>query len=260
LKPTRVNGPKLPKENTYILEETETQVVLLSGFTKKSGNGKTGDMLQSYILARNIHPVELVKSKQDAIVCFDCPLKSGNGCHEAPLLGKAPTSMWRKYRRGGYSRLIDLSLLRGKKIRFGVYGEPTLIPIEIVRAMASVSVDWLGYTHRWKEEKIQPYKDFFMASTSPSDSWLARAKGWRDFEISDSPVSGKVLCPASELAKKERESRGIHKDVSCATCGLCSGNLTNSARGALVPFTAKSVWNPVHSTVAKKARVALGIN
>lgn len=79
---------------------------------------------------------------------------------------RAPNSIWQAYKRGRYARLVDLSLLRGRKIRFGAYGDPIHIPFPIVKAIASVADNYTGYTHQWANPMYRAYSAFFMASTN----------------------------------------------------------------------------------------------
>ena len=65
--------------NGYILWEGASLidgapiVVIATGFASRSTNRKTGGMVQTYILRRDIDPVSAVQSGDDASICGDCP-------------------------------------------------------------------------------------------------------------------------------------------------------------------------------------------
>jgi|SRR5262252_6059864 len=237
-------GIRTPKENGYIIFESDEIVAIATGFKSSSANTKTGGMIQTWFLDKRINPAEAVKTGADKAVCFDCPFAGGQGCYVA--VGKAPLGVWRKYQRGGYFHLIDLTLVAGRKFRFGSYGEPILLPIGIVRAIAAASNGWTGYTHQWRQVKYLAYRDYLMASTSDADDALARSFGWRTFCVTDSETDS-IVCPASAEAG--------HR-TTCEKCGLCSGNLRKSPRG-VVRNVAKSIRIKSHGIKANAARRAI---
>ena len=105
--------------------------------TFRSGNVKTGNMVQVWILLEDHHPVQGVASGLDAsTICRGCPFASGNGCYVN--VGQAPRSIWSAYHRGNYPVLERADygkVFQGRKVRFGAYGNPTLIPLTIVEAI-----------------------------------------------------------------------------------------------------------------------------
>lgn len=98
-------------------------------------------------------------------------------------------------------------------IRFGSYGCPTAIPLNLVAALSEAATTYTGYTHEWHRADIDGYKDYFMASCHKDSKIfskkLAEAYGWRAFVTDE--TEGTLLCPNT--------SHG----VSCSKCGLCSG-------------------------------------
>jgi hypothetical protein len=209
----------------YILHETAQTVVIATGFGRPSTNPKTGPTVQVLSLVRNTHPVEAAQTGADRAVCFSCPLrpsKSG-GCYVRKE--QAPAQIWKSYRAGKYPHLADRwHLFTGRVIRFGAYGEPTLLPLGTVAAIAEVSSHWLGYSHQWKKPSFQGYRQYFMASCSGrAEAQAAQAAGWRTFTIipeQEAATPGEILCP--------NEVNG----TQCYACGLCSG--TTSRRRSVV--------------------------
>lgn len=200
----------------YILAETAQTVVIATGFGRPSTNPKTGPTVQIWSLVRNTHPVEAARTGADRAVCFSCPLrpaKSG-GCYVKK--NQAPANVWKSYCLGKYPHIADrYHLFAGRVVRFGAYGEPTLLPIPTVSAIAAVTAHWLGYTHQWRRPAFAAYKKFFMASCKGrEEAKEAQALGWRTFTIipeDAAPLRAEILCP--------NETKG----TQCITCGLCNG-------------------------------------
>ena len=46
---------------------------IVSIATLHSSNRKTGDMVQTWILPRDLHPLDVVKTGQDSCICGQCP-------------------------------------------------------------------------------------------------------------------------------------------------------------------------------------------
>ena len=209
--------------------------------TLESRNVKTGNMVQIWFLLEHTSPIEGVKSGLDALtICKDCIFASGNGCYVE--VGRAPTMVWKKFKACGYPELNPCDYSRvfsGRKIRFGAYGNPTLLPLSIVKAIASVSNGWTGYFHDWKTNPLaKEYAKFFMASTETESSYrLAKSLNFRIFHVS--PVQ-----PADTL-----ECLSETKQMQCADCKLCSG---------LSKSRLPSIWiNPHGSKKSKASNAAL---
>ena len=161
----------------------------------------------------------------DGSNCLDCPF-SGNqgegGCYTHKYQQYVGfVSMLRSIKAMDLTILSNdkvdeiIEMCKGSYVRFGTYGEPSLLPLELVRNIADVAKSWTGYTHQWEKQWAQPFKDYFMASRHESN----KAEGWRSFQaltIHNHRSSNTVGCPASK--------EGGYKS-NCATCGLCSGLL-----------------------------------
>lgn len=201
----------------------------------KSSNAKTGSMLQTYIIRSNVHPVQAVQTGGDLAICNDCPMrglvatrkrrrkgkKNFRACYVN--VGQGPAMVYGALRRGRY---VDYNpaehdrFIAGRKIRFGTYGEPVLIPLELLRHLASISSGWTGYTHQWANPAYAEYRFLLMASvhglSGPWSREHAKSLGWRTFRTmrDGEPADGEALCPASKEAG--------HR-LSCLTCNLCDG-------------------------------------
>ena len=164
----------------------------------------------------------------DKANCMDCPLSGNSGT------GKCYTHKYMQF-SGFLSMLkslckeeipqglseqmrskIQFMCMGADLIRFGTYGEPSLLPLGLVEEMTNVgSTPWTGYTHQARKPWAQPYKKFFMASAH-SDKDAESMTGWRSFVCVDKgDTSTGVQCPASKELSVS----------TCSACGLCSGIL-----------------------------------
>lgn len=83
--------------NSFILFEDAVRVVIATGFTTKSKNVKTGNMIQIWILVKAENPIEASKSGNDSLVCGTCPLRG--------TLGKG----WRTFRVAAHGNVLPYS-------------------------------------------------------------------------------------------------------------------------------------------------------
>lgn len=165
----------------------------------------------------------------DEACCLDCPLSNnaGDGNCYTHKVGqyRGFLAMLRSICKNdevfyGLDAVDRASIMkmaeRADFIRFGTYGEPSLLDIGIVGDIVLSKRDhvkWTGYTHQAGNEWAQQYAAYFMASAH-SDAGAVSFTGWRSFVCVDKgDTSTAVQCPASaELSL-----------TTCAKCGLCSG-------------------------------------
>ena len=121
--------------------------------TLETDNRKTGDMIQVWFLLERINPVAAVARRIDMrTVCRGCPFAGGAGCYVN--VGQAPLAVWKAFHRDNYPTLAPADfrhVFAGRKVRFGAYGNPTLLPLDLVDAIARTSAGWTGYFHDWRE-------------------------------------------------------------------------------------------------------------
>jgi hypothetical protein len=134
-------------------------VVILTGLDQSSANGKTGDLVQSFIIRSDIAPTDALKTGDDASVCGLCPHRPmlARATGDAPCyvrVGESVLSVYGAYRRGSYARASSVDqvaqLLRGRKLRLGTYGDPAAAPVELWSLLVSLSAGHVGYTHQWQ--------------------------------------------------------------------------------------------------------------
>jgi len=168
----------------------------------------------------------------DGSNCLDCPFSMGNGD------GGCYTHKFNQY--VGFLSLLrtikpsDLTPLDDDKqrsindmcydsyVRFGTYGEPSLMPTHLVESMSLVAKSWTGYTHQWNKDWAKDYGKWFMASVhNQLEANTASDKAYRSFIATTDGSEDAVSCPASAEA-------GFKSN--CAKCGLCSGMLGKGKR------------------------------
>jgi hypothetical protein len=208
----------MTKPNGYVIHETQQIVCIATGFETPSQNIKTGDMIQIWILLKSMSPVDGVKSGADELICSGCSLRRNPVTGDRPCyvnVGQAPLGIWKAWKRGAYPTLTSYEVFAGRAVRFGAYGNPTMIPLPIVKLIAAQASNWTGYTHEWRGALFQGYAPFLMAS---ADSAIlaaeAQALGWRTFRVTHN---------AAELMGSEMVCVNETKGVQCDRCSLCAG-------------------------------------
>lgn len=215
-------------KKNLILQETTSKidgspiVVIATGLTTKSANKKTGAMVQVTIIRSDINPVEAIMQGKDFAVCGNCPHRAGGNVKERTCYVNVPKSVlsiFRAYKRGSYAHWDgDTSVFENRSIRWGAYGDPSLIDSEIVASISAAADMYTGYTHQWDNPIGQEYRAFFQASCdSVAQKAEAQNDGWGTFTVLpigfDVKTLGKVtICPAS-----------IDESVQCINCGKCDG-------------------------------------
>lgn len=202
-------------------------VMIVTGLASGSANRKTGDMVQTWILRADMDPIDAMKLDLDRSICGDCPLRGyqdqaqgkrvGRACYVN--VGQAPLSIWRAFARGTYPVMDALEvaeLIDGRGIRLGSYGDPSLVPLQVLRDLVSTSKVRTGYTHQWRNVDAG-YRELLMASADTvADRRDARLAGWRSFVVL--PANGVKPEGAVECAATRERNR-----LNCFDCGMCSG-------------------------------------
>lgn len=220
--------------------------------TLASDNIKTGNMIQTWILRSDMHPIEAVKTGEDRAICGNCPHrgnKDGTGRSCYVTVHQAPVQVYHTYKKGGYPRIDwnnpeHTALFNNRMVRMGAYGDPAAAPIKIWSNIAKHAVGWTGYTHAWRRTNIsRGFKNYLMASCdSMEDRDNAKRAGWRTFRVRseyESIGEREFTCPASDEAGNKK---------TCKDCLACGG-----LREGKISATAGDVTIVVHGN---KVRVA----
>lgn len=201
----------------------------------RSDNSKTGDMVQTYILRADQHPLDAIASGEDASICGDCmhrgDIATGRKRTCYVNVGQSVASIFGAWTRGAYplvSPADGARMLADRVIRIGSYGDPAAIPAAHWRALIAHAAGHTGYSHQWRQAHAQALRDIVMASAdSPRDRDIARAMGWRTFTVrtADQPLAAReIACPASPEGGNRRQ---------CIDCQACDGAGDNAARASV---------------------------
>ena len=202
-------------------------IVIATGLAKNSANGKTGSLIQTWIVREDISPVDAIHSGEDSSICGACPHRGrvengrnvGRSCYVQ--IFQAPRNVWQSFHKGLYpvvSADEARALLAGKRVRLGAYGDPAAVPFEVWETVLGETEAHTGYSHQWRTCDSR-FARFVMASCdSPSDYVEAKALGYRTFRVrtaGETLNSREIVCPASKEA-------GVK--TNCAACVACGGN------------------------------------
>ena len=217
-------------------------VVIVTGFAERSGNAKTGAMLQTWILRADIPPHEAFASPEGASVCGDCSHRLNQTCYVA--WWRAPLAVWNCWHHGAGYASASPEDFDGFALRLGSAGDPAAVPPWVWARILPRVYKRTGYTHQWRDPRNAWFRGVVQASCdSLQDLADARAAGWRTFTVlplGEPDPLGTVHCAAST-------ERGQKTD--CARCGLCDGasaDVTIQAHGSRASHV---VFSPVPEPV-----------
>ena len=189
-----------------------------------SRNSKTGDMLQTYILREDMHPIEANRTGADRAICGDCSLKgvptdkdTGTAalreCYVSLVNG--PNTVWRTLKAGRYSDVTGdwqerQRIGRNRYVRI-TYGDGAAVPLYVWADLLREAFGHTAYSHTLR----LAYPQIYMASVETLDQARAAWQdGYRTFRVvkdSTDLQPNEILCP--------NETRG----VQCRDCMLCGG-------------------------------------
>jgi len=222
--------------------------IIVVAITGKSSNSKTGDMVQTYILADNgKSPVESAKALDDVSVCGDCKHRRGLGGSCYVNLGQGPRAVMDGVIRGIYELSDGYNVstaVLNRKIRLGTYGDPAAVPAYVWKTLLRNANSHTGYTHQWQNGKADHVKQWCMASVdTPKEAALAKMDGWRTFRVrvADGSLefSHEMKCPASAE---------MNKRLTCDTCMACSGG-TDSKKASVTIIVHGSLKNRFYASM-----------
>lgn len=219
------------RKNTWKIWEGPSRIdgsplVVFATGLRGSGNGKTGDMVQTHILRADVDPLEAVETGQDVSICGSCPLKGIPGKRKRTCYVKvfhAPLGIFRAWKRGNVPEVAHDSehiqdAVRGRMVRLGAYGDPAAVPVQVWRDLLATAAGHTGYTHQANRPDLQDTLELCQLSAdSLEDAEVARDAGIGSFRVlrpGQEPAPWEMTCPASEEAGKV---------ATCAECGACTG-------------------------------------
>jgi len=250
---------KFKKPSGYIIYRGASLLdgnpIVVVAITSESKNGKTGNLVQTYIMADNgLSPVESARNLDDVSVCGDCKHRRGLGGSCYVNLGQGARSVMDGVMRGIYPEDLGGAVRASeyRKVRLGTYGDPAAVPAYVWRFLLESASGHTGYTHQWASGKADHVKQWCMASVDTlAEMRLARSKGWRTFRVrNDNSVNLAQLnrlekqtemeCPASEEQGKR---------LTCEDCMACSGGI-NSKKASVTIIVHGSLKNRFAASIA----------
>jgi len=257
-----------PKSNGVILWRGPSQldgheiVVIAIGLRRKSANGKTGALLQTYILRTDLSPKDAVATGADFSICGNCKLRPVafvamgrvwrrlRRCYVN--LGQGPLNVFKALQRGVYPQLPENDLPavvevgRGRDVRIGTYGDPAAVPLWVWAALIQAAADHTAYTHQ--HAMAPQLRGICMASADTvEEAQAAQAAGWRYFRVVQPgdplKLPGEAKCPASAESGRK---------LQCQDCMACSG--AGSGRRGSIVIQAHGGFATMHA-VRQLARV-----
>ena len=209
-------------------------VILITG---NSANKKTGNMMQLWIMLKDIDPILANKLGYDIAICGECPLKGI--AHNDPTKKEALNRtcyvnfqtvrhIYRAYKKGNYPpmtpshmskkiRYNPIDVRRG--IRLGAYGDPALIPSNVIDGLRSKLPKETGitaYTHQSNSQNANLDSSFMISCETLEQAqtqWDQGRRTARTIKSIDDLQSNEMFCPAT----KEGGSR-----LQCFECKLCN--------------------------------------
>lgn len=208
--------------------------IVVVAIVGKSKNGKTGDLVQTYIMADNgKSPIESARLWEDVSVCGDCKHRRGTGGSCYVNLGQGARSVMDGIMRGIYpldDGYMVAAAVFNRKVRLGTYGDPAAVPAWVWEVLLHTAAGHTGYTHQWASGKAEHVKRWCMASVDTlGETVRAQAAGWRTFRVKApdalAAFAREMPCPASEEQGKR---------LTCEDCMACSGGDSKKASVTIV--------------------------
>ena len=227
-KKTNINGASL---GTFKSAFDGQLIELIALFR---GNTKIGDdFIQLSVLPLN-GQID-TKSKGRYSICGNCPHHLINSCY---AYDQGLFVMNREYKKGNYKPMAinDFkAIAKTKKIRFGRFGDLSLIPYEVVKDLADNCAGFTGYTNQWRSKHYDPrFNNIFMLST------LGNKDSLKAFQMYPDARQFKVIASDTMAINDNKTFMNCATDngFKCSECMLCNGssntetiNITIQAHG-----------------------------
>ena len=185
--------------------------------TMRTSNRKLGDMFQVWFLPAT--GTDAIYQREN---CWDCALRpiaaGGNGgCY---VDRRSLQALWSQIDRQEVPLWAgETDIFHGRKVRFGAWGDPVLLPLAIVERIVGACSGHTGYTHFWRLPQYQAYSRYYMASVhSAREAHEAHELGWRYYLVSRRPV------PQEQLPMRTITCPNEKTGVTCERCPVpCDG-------------------------------------
>jgi len=213
-------------------------VVIATGIKQGSTNGKTGAMIQTYILRSDMPPQDAINAGADESICGGCTHRGADGTGRScyVVIFQGPRGVYAAYKRGSYARATPEQLdglFAGRMVRLGAYGDPAAAPASLWSSILRNALGSTGYTHQWQRPDFDAalWAPLVMASADSEDEMhAAHALGLRTFRVAPigaTAIKGtEILCPASEEAGRK---------TTCEQCRACGGTSSKARVSIMIP-------------------------
>lgn len=226
-------GRQRPPKNGALIWQGPSELngepiaLVATGLLRPTMNRKTGPLVQTWIIPVDAEPNAAVKDGRDASVCGSCPQRPSVGGACYVHIPSGPQRIWFTLNKmgptTGYPDL-DPAWLAGRDVRWGAWGDPAAVPLQVYQDLMPGLNSWSGFTHQWRDLAANEW-GFLMASVeNEADAKEAWSRGWRTFRVrgpDELLLERGRMCPASDEA-----GHGL----TCATCKQCDGNVNNPGR------------------------------
>lgn len=203
------NGKHMkPKYNSYCFYDGVSQldrrspiIAVMSNcqYNPEDYNIKTGDMLQTYIIMRNVHPQHAIDFMLDDCICGKCVHKrdgrytlSMASASQYVLAMSISARVLLQYgnhsRRARYQLYLALLLLLYKLLLASQHAWVHTVTLQLCRSLYGVTYYVIALaivvTHQWRSKIAAPFKGILQASCDNyTDQYDAEQAGWGTFTV-----------------------------------------------------------------------------
>jgi hypothetical protein len=221
------------KPKGYVIYEGKSEIngaPIVAIVTMKSTNIKTGNMASMWILHQDVKPTDASKTGDDEAVCGNCPQRhfSGGACYVT--LFQAPLQVWKSYKKGNYPKLENFDVFDGLTMRFGAYGDPYAIPVDILTTIKGRVKNNTSYTHQWRQASKELMKTSMASADNKIEAIEAHKLGYRTFRVTHDEtdlLTNEIICP--NFTTKDNAN-----PIQCIDCKLCGGS-ESKAKSIVIP-------------------------
>ena len=234
------------------LHDGVTPIVVIA--VRSSRNRKTGDMVHTYILLRDVDPREANKFGLDEAICGFCPHKGKAFDRNDPAgvlrklaedrtcyvnIAQGVLIVWKHFVKGGYSYAKDCTISSFVRrvthwfrkvcgmpcttteelgadamVRLGTYGDPAMVPAHVWERLLRRSKGRTGYSHQADNANADFRPDLTMVSVE------TELQAWQHWAKGHRTFR---MLAEGEQPVAGQEIMCPSPKVKCTDCGLCTG-------------------------------------
>jgi hypothetical protein len=216
------------------LQNAKDEIVVIQVLTP-SKNRKTGNMMQSFILNKNLDPMFANKNGLD-LQCGSCKLAGeinddpnaktakDRVCYVS--IYQSVLAVFKSFKKGNYPKIDPVELAKrinddpsfdDRGQRHGSYGDTGTVPFHVLDSFQNKLDEkkkrtLTGYTNQYTEKNASIH-DFLMISANSLEqadqAWQNKKRTFRVLRENEQITKNEILCPFPK--------------VQCNECGLCDG-------------------------------------